>query len=702
MIATPFNVLSNVGLGIGRAIGKTGLGLGEATLRGVGAVTGSKYAKDRADELQKASEAIYSKPFEQQLQTKSGQLGTAIGGLAPYISGAGLTTIPKVLSAKTVLPYALKSGLVDTGINLAQTGGKDLKAAGITGATSAIASSIIPGGGITRRILSGTAGGYVGDVGSGLAGYRGEDRTGAGAFIPGLGTAIGTTMGGVNAYGYSKTPEYKQQKFQKTVDKRFSTLDGLQSNNKPLSKVIQKADKSGLDTKKFLAESDLLVNSIDKEGTIRTQNALGNLDETISPWENKVGETLQNEGKMVSVKSIQDKVDDVIEKSGLVGSAKQTAKNNLIKELEAIALEADAQGNVPLKLVHDLKVQTNQLNARSFLDPEKNAIGKTIGRGLKEFVEESTDAMDVRAYNKELQKLYGVRDVLKSLDGKKVLGGRMGKYFSETMGAIIGTSVGGIPGGIAGAEAGNLVRSQQLKSQFGGTAGIPVKPTSAMENALQSNLGKRQTNQATASNNTKNGIISTIPQPKNKSNHQSGKIATRPLMGAGIGSLAGFEKDENGNIKYNAARGITGALGGAYVGSVIGKGGAPLKGGSQAGAVRLPLTEKNTKNILKTLTPEETDIISNYLKYKKARRTIPMELSAKFDDVLKSKNINPDNRMAVEEMENIAYLKKSATNREERASIASALKGKSPEEIAEMVQKGTLTKENLLSNATNK
>lgn len=531
LIAKPFNALSNIGIGVGSVIGKTGFGLGELAFRtagaGAGALGFNKVAEEQkrlADQTAQTSQDIYQKPFESQLATKSGQLGTAIGGIAPYFSGAGLVKAPTLGSGiLPTLKYAVKSALVDTGINLAQTGGKDLTSAGITGGVSALGNAIVPGGGITRRIASNVLPGYVSDVASGLAGYRGEDRKGVNSAIPGLGTLTGGVLGGINAYGYVKSGGYAQAKAQKTVDKRMGTLEGLQSNNKPLNRVIVSADKSGIDVKKYLAESDLLSGAIDKQGTIRTKNALESLDESIAPWENKVGEVIQAEGKTVSLKNVQSKVDDVINSSGLVGSAKQSAKNSLLKEIEALSQEADVNGNVPLKLVHDLKVQTNRLNTKSFLDPEKNAIGKTIGRGLKEFVEENTGAIDAKTYNAELRKLYGVRDVLKSLDGKKVLGGRAGKYFSQTIGAIVGSSVGGIPGGIAGAEAGNLIRERQLQSQFGGTGGKAVQATGEMKNALlpQSNLGNRQINQPTANSTSKNPISPTIPQPKKVSRNQA-------------------------------------------------------------------------------------------------------------------------------------------------------------------------------------
>jgi hypothetical protein len=175
---------------------------------------------------------------------------------------------------------------------------------------------------------------------------------------------------------------------------------------------------------------------------------------------------------------------------------------------------------VPLARVHDLKVQTNQLNAKSFIDPEGNRVGKTLGRGLKEFVEQNTDAMDVATYNAELRKIYAVKDVLEALNTKSVKGGRLGKYFSQVLGSIVGSSVGGWPGGIAGAVVGDKVREVQLRNALGGATGKALEVSDTLKNALPQSAS---TNNVTATaadditNSTANKPINQRPAVLNGS-----------------------------------------------------------------------------------------------------------------------------------------------------------------------------------------
>jgi hypothetical protein len=266
-----------------------------------------------------------------------------------------------------------------------------------------------------------TAPGYVADVGTGLAGQRGEDREGAKAFIPGAGTVLAGSIAGV-----SVAPKIKQAVQEKAVThvytKRYNALSKLQQSNKPLNRIITASDRAGIDTKKMLAESDLLVGVVDKNGKINTKASIEYFDDMLRPFEGKVGEAIQTEGKTISLEALQQKMLANIDNSGLVGTVKNTARNRALSEIQALADEADEFGNIPLKLVHDLKVQANRTNQKSYIDPEKNAIGKVVTKGLKEFVEESSEALDVKKYNAELRKLYSLRSVLESLDGKTVEG----------------------------------------------------------------------------------------------------------------------------------------------------------------------------------------------------------------------------------------------------------------------------------------
>lgn len=199
--------LSDAGIGFATEIGKaitnipsTAFNITSSLGKLVGADTtyADKYAKGVSDFTKKAQDVVYNKPFEEQLKSTSGQVGSTAGVIAPYFTGGGevkaVGAVPKALRA-------LGRGGVDTAISGVQTQG-DVGASGATGATTGVTeavSSFLPTGKATKAVskaLRTLAPGYAGDVSMGLTGQRGEDREGASAFIPGIGTALSGVLGG--------------------------------------------------------------------------------------------------------------------------------------------------------------------------------------------------------------------------------------------------------------------------------------------------------------------------------------------------------------------------------------------------------------------------------------------------------------------------------------------------------------------------
>ena len=73
--------------------------------------------------------------------------------------------------------------------------------------------------------------------------------------------------------------------------------------------------------------------------------------------------------------------------------------------------------------------------------------------------------------------------MLEKLDGKKVEGGKLGKYFAQTVGGMVGSHFGPL-GAIAGAELGGGIKGVQMSSKFKGKTGIPLKQSEDMQRAV--------------------------------------------------------------------------------------------------------------------------------------------------------------------------------------------------------------------------
>lgn len=305
-----------------------------------------------------------------------------------------------------------------------------------------------------------------------------------------------------------ENPLGKPARVKRLVNERIRELDKLESGNSVIRKSIQKSADRGIDVKKIVAETDLLKDAVDKDGTIRTTQeggAVSQLDDFIRPQEDVISNALVKEGKTIHISEIEKRLKDAVNNSGIKGGAKVRALKNVDQDIEGYMLEADADGNLPLSTVHDAKV--DKYSNVDYMNPETSKVDKTIAKALKEIIEENTESVNVKALNRELSEHYAVLNFLEKLDGKKVAGGRLGKYFSQTVGAVVGSNFGPL-GALIGSELGGAIKGRLMSSKFSGTTGKVLEQSAAMKEAIQSSksLGSRKTNQSKTMSPVKENI----------------------------------------------------------------------------------------------------------------------------------------------------------------------------------------------------
>ena len=92
--------LSNVGIGIGTEVGKTGLGLSQLALKAASKVTGSEFLGEAAEQTKELSQKLYKKPFEKELKTTTGKAGQLTGIAATFMAPSSkIVSGQKILSA---------------------------------------------------------------------------------------------------------------------------------------------------------------------------------------------------------------------------------------------------------------------------------------------------------------------------------------------------------------------------------------------------------------------------------------------------------------------------------------------------------------------------------------------------------------------------------------------------------------------------
>lgn len=312
----------------------------------------------------------------------------------------------------------------------------------------------------------------------GATGMVGGAVLGAGGAVVGRG--LQKTVGKVGSL-IKNTPE------ERIVNNRLKELNKLESSYAVLRKQVAKAKEKGIDVKKLIAEKDFLVNSVDDTGTIRTQNAIADLNDFIRPQEDVISKNLQKEGKKIPLGMVKQKMKQAVDDSGVKGGAKIRAYKNIEDDIAGYALEADKDGYIPLSVIHDAKV--DKYANINYMNPESKRVDKALAKGLKEIVEGQSKSVDVKSLNRELSQYYTMQKFLEALDGRKVDGGKLGKYFKQTIGSIAGSKFGPL-GAMAGSEIGGRIHSAQVSGKFGRSIGAEMKPSSLMSEAVEKGKDK--------------------------------------------------------------------------------------------------------------------------------------------------------------------------------------------------------------------
>lgn len=506
--------LDNVGVGIGQSIVGAGTGaltglfsLGRSIQAGLDPRNTKAQLEAKAGPTGRAfiSGTPENKKITQQLTPKNkyqqyGKLGGDIAqffgsGMAGNAIGSAKTVAQLPRFSQFVMKYALPTAL-DTGLAYSQgkgagMEGEDLgKFVGTTALTSGFGNALLPPGGpaLSKMQLIARSGltGYTGDVATGLAGLRGEDRTGTNALIPGIGTgtglAIGTGIAGLQKGGELFTTRGQASR---TETKRFEQLSQLERDKPKFFESIADAKKAGVeDPIGFFSQTKYLNGAVDGKGTVNTAKARQELKtDVLDPYGKYVRETLVKEGTAISIPDLKRSMVEALRTSDIPGEARLQLRKALTKELEGLANQADKNGKIPLYLIHDAK--TFRYANLNYDNPTSKVISKDVARFLKLTIEKHAQSLDVLAYNEQLSGFYALDDVLKALNKSKVEGGRLGTHVSTALGAFIGGQFGSPLLAGAGAMAGKRINEGRLAGAFGGnqTKGADTSKLTALQKA---------------------------------------------------------------------------------------------------------------------------------------------------------------------------------------------------------------------------
>lgn len=263
-----------------------------------------------------------------------------------------------------------------------------------------------------------------------------------------------------------------------------SEIDKIESKYVNTRKAKTYESDAGEASRLRIAESNVLSDAIDSDGLLQTKVKGGAYDEYrrryIEPYESVVRDNLKREGTTINVKEIENALKVSLGTNpNLVGGDLASALKSIKREIEGLKLWADELGNIPLYKLHDAKIAEAKM-----IDFNTPASVKTVRKAkaatYKDLVERKSSTevnvegkvYDVAGINKELKKFYDDLDRLELLDGKRVQGGKLGKYTSQLAGNIAGGALGS-SGGAAGMALGSVLGGEVAS----GLKGVAMRRT---------------------------------------------------------------------------------------------------------------------------------------------------------------------------------------------------------------------------------
>lgn len=341
------------------------------------------------------------------------------------------------------------------------------------------------------NVLSGAGLGYASDVTQKL--QNKEENP----FTPGIGTVIGTTIPLISELSVTKNPfaGMEEKRANDIINKREQEIYNIENNYAKTRKSMDYSKDANAASRKRIASTDILADAVNDDGLIKTMQKGGAVEQykkmTIDGAEDVVRKNLEKEGASIDVSKISDQLKKDIMSSGLEGKALKSALNNIDNEIEGLMLRADSSGKIPLTILQDAKISTTG-GINYMTEPFVKSERKAIARAYKTLIEDNSK-LNIKEINEELSKYYKDINLLESLDGLRVKGGKLGKYFSTISGNIIGGIAGNAIGGpfgsavgtVVGGEVGGRIRGNILSKTLGGRTGAVAPKSTILEKARE-------------------------------------------------------------------------------------------------------------------------------------------------------------------------------------------------------------------------
>lgn len=275
----------------------------------------------------------------------------------------------------------------------------------------------------------------------------------------------------------SKMGNTKLQRGIVRVEKELASTEQKYSRLRQVNKEIPDGGEA---IRNRIAQTNVLDGAVDSNGlldaatAIKNYRALRSLDKSDS----SLRVALANEGTTTNLARVGRELTKSIQEAQLGPAELVSAMNRVQRELKGLKMRANSLNEIPLEYLQDAKI------AKDYSKPVDRAL-----QGAYRKLIENTSTLPVKRFNKALAPDIAVIDRLRLYEkiGVRVNYGKMGKYFSQISGNIVGGAVGNVFGGpvgmamgtVLGGETAGAITGARLKGAFrqgGGMRDIGTDP----------------------------------------------------------------------------------------------------------------------------------------------------------------------------------------------------------------------------------
>lgn len=295
--------------------------------------------------------------------------------------------------------------------------------------------------------------------------------------------------------GIAKVQDLQAKRADKALSKSADEVFNIESNYAKLRDKNLYSKDNGVASRQRIAESNVLVDTVGTDGKITPEGIQSAVEkykaQTIDGAEGVVRTNLANEGATVNINEVVKFLRDSISASKLpMGDIGTALKSGVQAQVAGLMRKADEFGNIKLTDIHDAKInEASHINFQT--PPETATYRKAIAAAYKKIVEEKSST-NVREVNAELSKYYGDIQRIENLRGRRVAGGKIGKYTAQIGGNIAGGLVGhafgplgSAVGTVVGGEVASAIKGKQMASTFGKDTGTRLAKSPILESAKQ-------------------------------------------------------------------------------------------------------------------------------------------------------------------------------------------------------------------------